>query len=233
MPQRALRFGIHDDADRRAATWKLWTETSDGKSELYLTNRSLGGVLKASLHESGKWHIAYSKSTFENKVKGANPKFKDRFIEKWPRPPEFQPGATKAFSIVTPWSAVANPIKGSNVKKVDWIPNAPEGKATEIQIIITQPTIELNGWPGKKSPGTSLIGSISLENGETAWVVYWVVDMPDFSSLRKATLRPYKGVKKENIPKEGLRIIIFGTAPDGSKVMYDCAVQNKIDENQL
>jgi len=149
MAQKALRFGIHDGAGRRAATWKLWTEAAGGKSDVYLTSRSLGGTLKASLHESGEWHIAYSQRAFEEKVKGAISKFKERFIEKWPRPPEFAPGITMAFRIVTPWSAITNAIEGSKVKGVIWLPNAPESKATEIDIFITKATTAGAGWPGK------------------------------------------------------------------------------------
>jgi hypothetical protein len=203
MTQRALRFGIHDGAGRRAATWKLWTEVGGGKSEVYLSCRSLGGTLKASLHESGKWHIAYSQRAFEDYVKGAIPKFRDRYIEKWPRPSELAPGITLAFRIVTPWSAVTKPIEGSNVKGVTWLPNAPEQKATEIDILLTKPTTPVTGWPGKRSMGTSLIGSIPLENGETVWAVHWVVNMPDFTSLGKGTGRFYKGRSEKDLKRLG------------------------------
>lgn len=233
MTQRALRFGIHDGADRRAATWKLWTEAASGKSEVYLACRSLGGTLKASLHESGKWHIAYSQRAFEENVRGAIPKFEDRFIEKWPRPSEIAPGITLAFRIVTPWSAVTNVLEESNSQRVIWLPNAPEPKATEIDILMTQPTTPVTGWPGKRSMGTSLIGSIPLENGETVWAVYWVVDTPDFTSLGKGTGRFYKGRSEKDLNLEGLRALVFGTEPDGSRVMYDCAVQGRTANKQM
>lgn len=58
MAKRSLRFGIHDGFTRRAATWKVWTETANGNSDVYLACRALGGSLKASLHQSGSWHIA-------------------------------------------------------------------------------------------------------------------------------------------------------------------------------
>jgi hypothetical protein len=224
MGQRALRFGIHDDAGRRAATWKLWTETSAGRSEAYLTCRSLGGTLKTSLHESGKWHIAYSQRTFEEYVKGAIPKFEDRYIEKWPRPSDIAPGITLAFRIVTPWSAVTTPVKGGRFKGVTWLPKAPESKAIEIDVLITKPTTQVTGWPGKRSMGTSLIGSFPLENGETIWAVYLIVDMPDLSSLAGGTGIFFKGRNKKDLKGEGLRLLVFGTQSDGSRVMYDCAV---------
>jgi len=225
MGQRVLRFGIHDGAGRRAATWKLWTETSAGRSEVYLTCRSLGGTLKTSLHESGKWHIAYSQRAFEERVKGPIPKFEDRYIEKWPRPSDITSGITLAFRIVTPWSAVTTPVKEGRFKGVTWLPKAPEPKATEIDVLITKPKTQVTGWPGRRSMGTSLIGSFPLENGETVWSVYWVVDMPDFSSLGKGTGRFFKGRNEKDLKGEGLRLLLFGTQPDCSRVMYDCAAQ--------
>lgn len=231
MAQRALRFGIQDGAGHRAATWKLWTEAADGKSDVYLACRSLGGVLKASLHESGNWHIAYSQRTFEENVKDAISKFTDRFIEKWPRPSEIAPGVTLAFRIVTPWSAVTNEIEASNVKGVIWLPNAPESKATEIDIFLVKPTTPVSGWPGKRSVGTSLIGSIPLESGETVWAVYWTVAMPDLTSATKGTGRFYKGKNRKDLEGKGLRALVFGTEPDGSRVMYDCAVQSRRANN--
>lgn len=82
MGKQPLRFGIHDGAGHRAATWKLWTGKSANRSDVYLAFRELNDALKVSLHESGQWHIAYSQRTFEEDVKGAIPKFKDRYVEK-------------------------------------------------------------------------------------------------------------------------------------------------------
>lgn len=225
MSKQALRFGIHDNTGHRSTTWKLWAEKGAGRSEVYLACRPLGGILKTSMHESGKWHIAYSQRAFEEYVKGAIPKFKDRYIEKWPRPSAFAPGITLAFRIVTPWSAVSTPVKEDKAKEITWLPNAPEQKATEIDILITKPTTQVIGWPGKQSMGTSFIGSFPLDNGQTVWAVYLIVDMPDFSSLRTGTGRFFKGKNKNDLKGEGLRLLVFDTKSDGSRVMYDCAVQ--------
>src|SRR6266511_3564883 len=97
MPQRALRFGIREDPDRRSATWKLWTDAAQGKSDVYLASRSLGGSLKASLHQSGSWHYAHSVRTFEDRVKGVVPTLPTRFVETWQRPHEIGPGVTLAL----------------------------------------------------------------------------------------------------------------------------------------
>lgn len=70
--------------------------------------------------------------------------------------------------------AVASEIKDSDARKVTWVPNAPEGKATEISILITTAATTVSGWPGKGSMGTGLVGSVTLANGDTVWAVHMV-----------------------------------------------------------
>jgi hypothetical protein len=225
MAKRELRFGIHDSEENGASTWKLWTETAGGKSDIYLACRSLGGKLKTSLHESGKWHIAFSKSEFENNVKDFIPSLNDRFIVKWPRPKEIQGGITLAYRIVTPYSAVTSKISTTDLQKVTWIPNAPNQKATEIDIFILNSTIRVTGWPGKNAIGTSLIGKLALESGETVWVVYRIVDIPDLTSSTRGSGNFFRGINRDDLKSNNLRTLVFGSEPDGSKVIYDCAIE--------
>ncbi len=225
MAKKSLRFGIQDGEGKRAATWKLWTETSGDNSEVYLTCRALGGVLKSSLHQSGSWHTAYSPVAFEKLLKGQLIATQNRFIQQWPKPNEIAPGITLAFRIVTPWSAVSNSMEVGNHSKVKRVENAPEGKATEIDILYSKSTTIVTDWPGKNSMRTRLIGSITLNNGETVWAVYWVVNMPNFESWPKTVnMNYFNGCSKEDLKEDGLRMLVFGSEPDGSRVMYDFAV---------
>ena len=226
MPERSIRFGITDGAGKRSATWKCWTRTGTGKHDIYLACRALGGALKTSLHETGQWRTAYLKSFFDEKVVDPEHKKKGRVVEEWPRPKEIAPGTTLAFRVVTPWSAVRTPYdeKDKDFRHMHWIQNANEGKATEIDIIITDPTTPVAGWPGKNSMNTCLVGSTKLECGETVWVVYWEIEMPTLPS-RKATPRFYKGKSKDDLEGENMRIVVFGAEEDGSRVMYDCAFE--------
>jgi hypothetical protein len=75
--------------------------------------------------------------------------------------------------------------------------------------------------------GTSLVGSFPLENGDTVWVVRWVTDMPDLSGVSKGVGRFYAGKSRADLQGDGLRALVFGAEPDGSRVMYDCAVEHK------
>ena len=81
--------------------------------------------------------------------------------------------------------------------------------------------------------GTALIGSIPLESGETVWAVYWNIDMPDLSELGKGIGRFYKGKNREDLKIDGLRALVIGTEPDGSRMIYDCAVKKKTNSKAI
>ena len=105
-----------------------------------------------------------------------------------------------------------------------WLPNAPDGKATEIDILLVLASTTVAGWPGKRSMGTSPVGSLPLGSGATAWVVHWVIDLPKNSSLPRGSGRFYKGRSRADLQSADLRALAFGSEPDGSRVIYDLAV---------
>jgi len=72
--------------------------------------------------------------------------------------------------------------------------------------------------------GTKPVGSYKLSIEETVWVVYWVIDSPDLSAANKGIGRFYKGRGKKDLEPGNLRALVFGEEPDGSRVIYDCAV---------
>jgi hypothetical protein len=228
MAQKSLRFGITDGESLRSATWKLWTETSGGNSEVYLACRSLGGELKASMHQSGNWHVAFSNSTYKNKVEGAIPSLDSRFAEKWPKPLEIANGITLAFRIVTPSSSITTSRETGKYKGVIWLPNSPENKAIEVYILIVEEHVPVSGWPGKNSMKTDLIGSFPLNNGGTVWAVYSVIDMPELSNSVKGIAHFFKGKTKEDLASsDNLRALVFGSEKDGSRTIYDLVAQHK------
>jgi hypothetical protein len=224
MPKQVLRFGICDDRGHRAATWALSAQSSARKSDIYLACRSLGGAFKMSLHDSGNWHIAYTKEYFEMAVKGAIPQHNDRFLEKWSRPPETALGLTLAVRILTPASAVTTPIESTREKNVVWLQNAPTSKATEIDILISAPETRVTSWPGKNSMGTELVGFLTLARGDTVWVVYRVVHVPNYQNLGGRGPYYYRNRTKGELNSKHLRAMAFGNATDGSRIIYDCRV---------
>lgn len=195
-----------------------------GKSDLYLVCRSLGGSLKTSLHESGRWHVAYEKETFEAKVQGMPGARPDRFIEKWPKPSELAPEITLAYRLVIPSDAISSHV-GEEDARVLWLPNAPRGQATEIDVLLVSKDVHLDGWPGKGSMGTLLVGSVLLDSGDTAFAVHWTVGMPERPKQQPGQGRFFRGMSRADLLDANLRAIAFGSEPDGSRTIYDLAVK--------
>lgn len=75
--------------------------------------------------------------------------------------------------------------------------------------------------------GTSLVGSLQLEDRETVWVVHRVIDMSDLSSAMKGKEQFYKGMGPQDLEGGNLRALAYGRKQDGSIVIYDCVVQRE------
>lgn len=213
-----LRFGITDNNGHRAATWTITNPKS--KSDIYISCRELRGTIKTSLHQSGSWHIGYMKDVAENLENDQN-----KYIEIWSRPKPIAIGITLAFRVVTPFSAVTSPVNKSS-KEIFWISNCNEGFATEIDIIITSADILISNWPGKSNMNTKLIGNFKLNNQETVWLVYRTIPMPDLSIINGKQFQFLKGKNRQDLVSGNLRAIIFGQETDGSRTIFDCAIQN-------
>jgi hypothetical protein len=168
--------------------------------------------------------VAYSPKFFKDKFEGG--RMQDRFLQRWSRPAPLANRLTLAYRIVTPHSAVTSRIEALD-DKVNWIPNCPAPKATEIDVfIVSAKGSRIVSWPGSKSTmKTECVGSYDLVNDESVWVVYHVIDMPNLSDAIKGKYRFYQGKTKEDLKSNHLRATLFADEPDGSRVMYDCVVR--------
>ena len=108
MPEHSLRFGVVGQPGYRAESWKCWTYHGAGKwRDVYVACRKLGNALKLSLHESGRWHVAFDSQAFSD-VRGSNAPA-DRFAGKWEKPAPLIDGLTLACRIHIPWDAATIP----------------------------------------------------------------------------------------------------------------------------
>jgi len=231
MASRSLRYGVRREIDLSSATWTVATP-KNVKSDVYLFCRPLRGTLKASMHESGRWHVAFSPEVYKKESNSAAATLKDRFIEKWPRPREIGKGCTLAFKIVIPHWAVTSPINDKEAAKITWIANAPRTKATEIYVLLTHGGSSSSEWPAKRSMGTKLIGTLAMNNGETLWVVYREVDMPDIPESINISPHYFKGQNKSDI-RPGSKVLMFGIDPDGSRVIFDLTIKSVSGKGNL
>lgn len=227
MTESAIRFGVKEPQGFRAATWKCWTLIGGGKFDVYLSCRELKGELKASFHESGSWHIAFTKKLVSEGFEDPSNQPKSRYTDIWPRPKAIAPGILLAFQILVPWSS-PNVTDGANDPKVVWISCATPGNAIEVSILFTGKGVVVSGWPGRSLMGTALIGFLDLENGEKVWLVYRSIPFVP-PSLAPARIQYLKGCDLNDIQSQNLSAIIFGDREDGIRVMIDASIRWKPD----
>jgi hypothetical protein len=225
VPESAIRFAVSDGVNR-ASSWKCWTRRGTGKSDVYLANRQLGDVLKVSLHQSGQWHTAFLQEYLDKHA--ASGEFENnRFIDTW-TVQEVSAGVRIALRIVTPTGAVN--IPAAPEKKVVLVAPAPVGKAIEVKILITEPTVSV-----EPPAFITVIGQFELENGATARVVSSESEMHAGTATMNRT-RYFDGASRADITGEGQRALLFGhNEQDGSRVIYDLGRLRveKVDAPQL
>lgn len=112
----------------QSGVWRFWTWNDD----VYVALRSIGHVLKVSLHQSGVWQAGLTSEA--PRARNIDPS--TRSWDRWRRPPEFAMGTVKAFQIIIPssevtWPRVIQPAQG----KVEWLPRPPEGYCTYVTAV--------------------------------------------------------------------------------------------------
>ena len=160
--EEVVRFAIGGPDEPRSCVWRIWT--GKGTSDVYISARVLGGVVKVSLHESGDWRFALTREYAE--AQGRD----NRLIAQWDRPPPLHQGVTSAFDIIVPSAELALPRqplpeeRTKHTKNVTWIRPAPEGFAKHFIVMYTE--------PGEPVPETEaeILASFVLPDGRTVIV---------------------------------------------------------------
>jgi len=212
MPERAIRFGVADSSTkRRAETWKC---LSPGKREVYVLCRAIGDVLKLSLHESGRWHMAFDAAKFPAMFDdGQAPEH--RFAGKWERPAPIIDGLTVACHIYTPWYAV-NIQERELEKEVTWIDPPPSGDLVEVTIFLSDHALAPGAWPARNSMKTKLVGSFQLEDGGEVWLVHRCIPDPEAKPLTLPPPKYFRGKGEADVLAGGNRMLGWGWLGDGS-----------------
>ena len=214
MPKKSIRFGVVDGCGFRAATWNLTVSAGEGPSEVYLSCRELKGAIHTSFHPSGKWHATFTQKTFDEDIKDVSPPDANRFIQKWQRPPEVKPGITLALKIITPWNAVQTEIVPGSKK-------FSEIKSAQVLIVFLNPNekIEITNFDE--------IGRLELNTGEIVVVLHHEIQIPKPNIPKESKGTLVKGRSKEDLESDNVKGLIFADEPNGTRVLWDCAVESK------
>ena len=96
MHSNVIRFQV-TASDGRSDVWRGW---SDGNN-VYLAPRLKGGEFKISLHESGRWRLAFTEE-YAELMRRLGTGDADRCVEALDRPPEHATGFTRAVWMYFP-----------------------------------------------------------------------------------------------------------------------------------
>ena len=106
---QAIRFCVGPWDGRYSDVWRIWTDKGFGN--VYLGVRSLAGVLKVSLHSSGRFRAAFTKQYNDRLVSEGKDASVDRAFMKWQKRSPGNWEMLQALDIHFPLSALSLPDK--------------------------------------------------------------------------------------------------------------------------
>jgi hypothetical protein len=206
-----LAFGA---PGHRSAVWRFWANKN--ASCVYVATRTIAGVQKYSLHQSGDWRHAWVSAEAALRHTGSP----DRVIDRWRRPAAVARGWTPALSIWVPHNELSDIIGVDRAADgVDFLPEPKPGTVAGLRVMIVQPglgTVNLE----RAVPVCGFL----LANGEVMVVVVTAVDLTTEIAGRIDAERARIAHARARILASGAaapRIALFGSVDSGERWVYD------------
>ena len=95
-----VRFAVGEPDGPRSAVWRLWIHNHPDKSDIFVSPRNVAGVIKASLHQSGRWRFAFTSEYAKREFDHLEDPLGNRLVHQWTRPDVISPGVTLAFRVI-------------------------------------------------------------------------------------------------------------------------------------
>jgi len=145
MALRTQRFGVRNAAGARSSEWFVAWKTNT--SDVYIATRGFDGVMKVSLHESGRCHV---RAPGSDAWRGAGPP--PAFLQAW----HIDPASTYEFpfALVFPEQELRpGPWRAHKDKGTVWLEAEP-GKGVEVATFLVRADGDMSsdllraGWTG-------------------------------------------------------------------------------------
>jgi hypothetical protein len=228
MPNSSpIRFQVTASDGRCSGVWRSWSKGND----VYLAPRAKASEFKISLHQSGKWRLAFAHE-YAERMRSLGTWTEDRCVEKIDRPQEHATGFTRAVWMYFPDCELRLPAAAQQLSEdVTQIPGPPSGGARVVNLIFTTPKSRFNKTdpPPGASWGPEVLAAWSLPKGETLWVVHFELaglrGLDRESDQFRADTATSKKLDDRNPPMNDPsgRIMIAGTNDQGWFCVIDAA----------
>ncbi|MCI0724185.1 MAG: hypothetical protein L0338_35275 [Acidobacteria bacterium] len=216
MTTRSVRFGVGDPAGARSSEWLvLWSSST---SDVYIAARTLGGLLKASLHESGRCHIRAP-----DPRKWLSPGHPPRFLDTWSIDPQNR--YEFPFGVIIPASELRpGPWSQHKNKATLWLPAKPSA-AVEIAVFLTRihplPVNQLTsaGWH------TTIVAE-RLRDGRDLLVMAGDAKLPHDKrrELDEVKAQARRVASELNTKQSNLRLLLFASNEQGTRRFVEAAL---------
>jgi hypothetical protein len=213
MPEHSIRFGVRTDEGRSSDVWKCWTNTGTGKRDVFLTSRPLGTALKLTLHETGRWHVGFH-TELKDKLFPGGTAPPTRFLGVWNRGALEGRVWTLAARVYFPWHSPSAPHRDAD-KEVVWLASAPKGLANEVAVFLVSTEADAREWPGRDSLGTTLVGTLPLDQKGIIFIVHRPTDTWPRIPEEAPAPKYFAGKGPADIA-EANRAVAWDEEPDGS-----------------
>lgn len=227
MSDWVTRFAVKSpDGTSRSGVWRCFRNR--GQSDVYFGVIPALSVLKLSLHESGRWHVAFDRAYHERKTEEGFYVGRDRWLDRWERPKLGGPDPLVVFRVIIPAAGVNIPMDDRfQGKEVQWIksPGVPLG--VEVDLVLTPSGHDLEGWPGLEPVDAGVVASDSLPSGDRLWVVHRVGRPPSMAFPPAAKMHPLRDPQpdlRKEAKEGGLRALVAGIAEDGTRFFVETTV---------
>jgi hypothetical protein len=224
--RKVIRFAVGSPDGPRSSIWRVWTER-DGS--VYLAVRKLAGRFKASLHPRG-WRIAYASLSDAQRLALGTPPT-DRAIDKFLPSPEVAPGVRRGFVVLIPSLGISAPRDGEVANgDIHWLSPAPaDHLVVEVSLFLLAGPTE--GWPGRDSMGTQLLGSLPLQGDAAVWIVNRVIEpsAPFLDNCKAAQAEAAAVGLARPVANSDYRILVSGEMhEDGCRFFVDLKVPDDV-----
>jgi hypothetical protein len=233
---RVIRFAVGSPDTRCSGVYRVWgadgAKSSTRPSDLYLSARALGGVLKTSMHESDEWRTAYTEEAVESGKVALQPG-QDRKLIGWPRPPQWRPGVTWAHCIMFPSSELRAGVADDPkiVKGVTWIPDPGPGRIIQVDVLLAEPSIGQLNVHAPVDQDLVFLDQFRLPNGNGVLVLRRTVEeTPQMVAELQATkqrLAAEAAASGADLSRSALRSLVVVQRDNGLMGIVDAAVAGR------
>lgn len=219
------RFGIGSLNGVHSSVWRVWSGRNH--PDVYLAPRGTAGKFKVSLHGTKARHYGLTAQwATESKRRGYHD-LESRHLEQWHGGALLNPNLSLEYRLFFPTTDLRHfDMSDSETRNAAWLPQAIDGWAVEVGLLIGSIKRSESWWPGRQSMGTLLLSEGRLSDGRWVWLVQRNVPMWSWQNsealakIRK-TLEA-RGVTATTVTPQW-RYHFWCTLDDGSRACVEAA----------